>query len=207
MRAADGLAVVFDFGGVLIDWNPRYLYRSLFAGREADMEYFLAEICNQHWNEQQDRGRPFADAVADLTARHPDWAALIAAYDKRWPEMLAGSIDGAVAVLRDLKASGCPLYGLTNWSAEKFPLARDRFAFLDLFDGIVVSGEVGLKKPEPAIFELLCQRFDLVPAATVFIDDSQTNVAAAAGLGFQALHYQSPGALRAGLIAIGVLSR
>jgi len=206
MSAPADLAVVFDFGGVLIDWDPRYLYRSLFAGREADMEHFLTEICDQAWNEQQDRGRSFADGVAELTARHPDWAEMIAAYDQRWPEMLADSIDGAVAVLRDVKASGRPLYGLTNWSAEKFPVARDRFAFLDWFDGIVVSGEVGLMKPEPGIFEHLCQRFDLVPAATIFIDDNRTNVAAAADLGFQAVHFQSAATLRAGLVACGVLS-
>jgi len=205
MSAPADLAVVFDFGGVLIDWDPRYLYRSLFAGREADMEHFLTEICDQAWNEQQDRGRSFADGVAELTARHPDWAEMIAAYDQRWPEMLAGSIDGAVAVLRDVKASGCPLFGLTNWSAEKFPVARDRFAFLDWFDGIVVSGEVGLKKPEPAIFEHLCQCFDLTPAATVFIDDSRANVAAAVDLGFHTLHFESAVTLRAGLVDIGVL--
>jgi len=206
MSASTDLAVVFDFGGVLIDWDPRYLYRSLFAGREADMEYFLTEVCSQDWNEQQDRGRSFAEGIAELTTRHPDWAEMIAAYDKRWPEMLAGSIDGTVAVLRDVNASGCPLFGLTNWSAEKFPVARDRFAFLDWFDGIVVSGEVGLKKPDPSIFEHLCQRFDLTPAETIFIDDSQINVDVATSLGFQALHFLSADTLRAGLAAKGILS-
>src|SRR5262249_49366287 len=134
-------AVVFDLGGVLIDWNPRHLYRKLFADAGA-MEDFLATVCTQEWNQEQDSGRRWDQAVALLVARYPQHRELIAAYHHRWEEMLAGSIADSVAVLSDLKAGGGRLYALTNWSAEKFGIARARFDFLAWFDDIVVSGEV-----------------------------------------------------------------
>lgn len=198
-------AVVFDLGGVLVDWNPRYLYRQLFPGDAAGMEAFLAGVCTQAWNERQDRGRPFAEGVAELSLRHPDRAELIAAYDHRWEDMLAGPIAGTVALLDALAAAGRPLYALTNWSAEKFPIARRRFGFLDHFAGIVVSGEVGLIKPEPAIFEHLCRSHGLEPERTVFIDDSQPNVEAAAALGFRALQFRSSDQLMIDLAALELL--
>ncbi len=123
-------AVVFDLGGVLVDWDPRYLYRKLFPGDEAAMEHFLNAIIDGEWNVQQDAGRPFAEAVAEASARHPQHAALIKAFDSRWEEMLAGPIHGTVALLDSLRQRGVPLYGLTNWSQEKFPIARARFDFL-----------------------------------------------------------------------------
>ena len=205
MRRLQPTTVVFDLGGVLIDWNPRYLYRQLFAGRAAEMEAFLSEICTQEWNERQDCGRSFADGVAELVARHPAHAEMIRAYDTRWPEMVGGPIAGSVALLDRLKAAGRPLYALTNWSAEKFVHARERLAFLDNFDGIVVSGEVGMIKPDPAIFAHLCVRFGLDPGAAVLIDDSPANVAAAEAFGLGAIRFQSPERLASALRTLGLL--
>jgi 2-haloacid dehalogenase len=196
--------VVFDLGGVLIDWNPRHLYRKIFADA-LEMERFLGEVCTQEWNEEQDAGRPFAEAVALLQARHPAEAERIAAFDRRWDEMIKGPIDETVAVLEELHAVGTPLYALTNWSAEKFPVAQRRFSFLERFRGILVSGEVGLKKPDPRIFRALSERFGIAPARAVFIDDSPKNVAAAAAEGFHALHFTGAAALRRDLRQLGFL--
>jgi 2-haloacid dehalogenase len=193
-------AVVFDLGGVLIDWDPRHLYRKLLAD-EAAVEEFLATVCTPEWNAEQDRGRPFAEAVAELAERHPEHAAAIAAYHERWPEMVAGDVPGTVEVLADLRAAGVPLYALTNWSAETFAITRDRFEFLDWFDGLLVSGEERVAKPDPAIFRLLLDRFGLDPAATVFVDDSEANVAAARGLGIDAVRFTGPEQLRRELSA------
>ncbi len=181
---------------MLIDWNPRHLYRKLFAGRPGEMEAFLAEVCSQAWNERQDRGRRFADGVVELVAKYPQSAELIRAYDRRWPEMLGGAIAGSVALLRQLKGTGVALYALTNWSAEKFGHARERFAFIADFDGIVVSGEVGMIKPDPAIFAHLCTRFRLDPARALLVDDSPANVAAAETFGLHAVRFHSPERLR-----------
>ncbi len=194
---------MFDLGGVLLDWNPRYLYRQLFDDPAA-MERFLADVCSPAWNERQDAGRPWDEAVAELSARHPDQADLIAAYHERWPETLRGEMPDSVAVLEELKELGLRLYALTNWSQEKFALARPRFAFLDGFDGIVVSGEERLVKPDPAIFHRLSTRYDIAPARAVYVDDSARNVAVAADLGFHALHFVDPHRLRQDLIALGL---
>jgi 2-haloacid dehalogenase len=197
-------AVVFDLGGVLIDWDPRYLYRKLLADDEA-VEEFLATVTTPEWNLEQDRGRPFAEAVAELVERHPDHAAAIAAYHERWPEMLGGDIPGAVELLAELRAAGVPLYALTNWSAETFRFARERFEFLSWFDGVVVSGEERVIKPDPRIFGVLLDRFGLTPEATLFVDDSAANVAAARELGFDAVRFQDPDRLRRDLAARGLL--
>jgi len=199
-------AVVFDLGGVLIDWDPRYLYRKLLAD-EAAVEEFLATVCTPEWNAEQDRGRPFAEGVAELAERHPEHAADIAAYHERWPEMLAGEVPGSVEVLADLRAAGVPLYALTNWAAETFAITRERFEFLDWFCGLLVSGEEGMTKPDPAIFRLLLDRFGLDPAAAVFVDDSEANVAAARGLGIDAVRFTGPERLRRELSARRMLAR
>jgi 2-haloacid dehalogenase len=199
-------AVVFDLGGVLIDWDPRYLFRKLLAD-EAAVEEFLATVCTPEWNAELDRGRPFAEGVAELVERHPEHAAAIAAYHERWPEMLAGEVPGTVEVLADLRAAGVPLYALTNWSAETFAITRGRFEFLTWFDGLLVSGEEGMTKPDPAIFRLLLDRFGLDPGATVFVDDSEANVAAARELGFDAVRFTGPGQLRRELTARRMLAR
>jgi 2-haloacid dehalogenase len=198
-------AVVFDLGGVLIDWNPRHLYRKLFPGDAAAMELFLTTVVDFEWNAHQDAGRPFAEAVADASARHPQHASLIEAFDSRWEEMLAGPIHGTVTLLVSLRQRGVPLYALTNWSRDKFPIARARFDFLAWFDGIVVSGEEGLVKPDPAIFHRLTARYGIKPSTTLFIDDSEKNVVAARNLGFKAHHFLSPEGLRATLGECGLL--
>lgn len=199
-------AVVFDLGGVLIDWNPRYLYRQLFGPDEAAMEHFLAEVATSEWNAEQDRGRSWAEAVEVLVREHPADAALIEAYRLRWKEMLGGPIEPTVALLAELRERGqVRLLALTNWSAETFPIARPDYPFLEWFEAIVVSGEVGLMKPDPAIFRHLAAEHDLDPRSTVFIDDSPTNVRAAADLGFRAIAFRDAAELRAGLAALGLL--
>jgi 2-haloacid dehalogenase len=199
-------AVVFDLGGVLVDWNPRHLYRKLFSDA-ARMEWFLAEVCNGDWNVQQDAGRPFAEAIKEACARWPAEEALIRAFHERWDEMIAGAIDGTVAILEELAAAGVPLYALTNWSAETFPRARPRFPFFERFRAIVVSGELGVIKPDPPIFEHLLRLSGTTPGQTVFIDDSAKNVAGAAALGFIALKFDSPERLRSDLAALALLPR
>lgn len=191
-------AVVFDLGGVLIDWNPRHLYRQLFDDAAA-MERFLAEVCSPAWNARQDAGRPWDEAVAELAARYPEQAALIAAFRDRWDEMLGGEIAGSVALLAELRGHGVPVYALTNWSQQTFPVAQARYPFLGWFGGIVVSGEEGLIKPDAAIYARMLQRFGLDPARTAFIDDAPANVAAAAALGLRALQFRDPERLRADL--------
>lgn len=205
-------AVVFDIGGVLVDWNPRYLYRKLLPDEPA-VERFLAEVCTTAWNAEQDRGRPWAEAVASLTERFPDHAPLITAYHERWGEMLGGAIDGTVAVLRELRDAGVPLYALTNFSVEKFAQTRARFGFreacernqdrwLDWFDGIVVSGDERLVKPDLRIYQLLLDRYGLRPDSTVFVDDQPGNVTAARALGMAGLRFTDPDQLRADLVAL-----
>lgn len=200
-RAVD--AVIFDLGGVLIDWNPRHLYRKLFDDA-AEMETFLHEVCAHSWNLEQDRGRPWAQAIAELTAVHPDKAELIAAYRGRWMEMLKGPIAGTVAILETLHAADVPLYALTNWSAETYPIAEELYGFLGLFRGVVVSGRIGLVKPDAAIYTHTVERFGVVPARTVFIDDSAKNVAGAEAIGLRGLHFTGPEALARDLGALGL---
>src|SRR5712672_2993861 len=178
MTKAGRSIVVFDLGGVLIDWDPRHLYRKLFAGDEAAMEHFLATVCTHEWNRRQDAGRSFAEGARLLKTEHPDKADLIDAYGNRFDEMIAGPIAGPVDILAELRDRGTPLYGLTNWSAETYPAALERFAFLRWFRGILVSGEVGLIKPDPRIFWLLLERFAIAPAEAVYIDDVGRNAAA-----------------------------
>jgi 2-haloacid dehalogenase len=199
-------AVVFDLGGVLIDWDPRHLYRKLLAD-EAAVEEFLATVCTPEWNAELDRGRPFAEGVAELVERHPEHAANIAAYHERWSEMVVGDIPGTVEVLAELRTAGVPLYALTNWSAETFAITRGRFEFLEWFDGLLVSGQERVTKPDPAIFRLLVDRFGLDPAATVFVDDAEANVAAARRLGIDAIRFTGPEDLRRELVARRLLAR
>lgn len=207
--AADGpREVIFDLGGVLIDWDPRYLYRSLFPGDEAAMERFLAEICTPAWNLELDRGRAFAEAVAELATRHPDHRPAIEAYHTRWLEMVAGPIPGTVAILEELHARGTSLWALTNWSAETFALVRSdpAYAFLDHFQRIFVSGELRLVKPDPAIFAHVLDAIGAEPGSCLFIDDSPHNVAAARKLGIRVHHFVGPEPLRQDLARQGLLA-
>ena len=197
--------VLFDLGAVLVDWNPRYLYRSLFNGDEKAMEHFLANIVPGWWNHDIDAGKTFDQAVAERVAVHPDHAGMIALWRDEWEKMLSGEIAGSVAILGELRNKGYKLHALTNWSAETFPIARRRFEFLEWFEHIVVSGEVGLAKPDPRIFELTIERCRLVPSRTVFIDDSLKNVEAGRNAGLHGLHFRDPDQLRADLNKLGLL--
>lgn len=197
--------VVFDLGGVLIDWNPRHLYAKLFPGNQAAMEDFLATVTTPEWNGRQDAGRALAEGVAELQARHPDRAELIEAYYARWEEMLGGPLLDSVALLDALHQRAVPLYGLTNWSRETFPIARERFDFLSRFEGIVVSGEEGVAKPDPEIFRILLDRYGLDARTTLFIDDNRQNVEIAEGLGFHTHHFQSPQGLHQAIAGHGLL--
>jgi 2-haloacid dehalogenase len=198
-------AVLFDLGGVLVDWDPRYLYRKIFADQAA-MEHFLATVCTQEWNEEQDAGQPFAEGVRLLTERHPHMAAEIAAYHLRWEEMLNGEIAASVAIVSELRERPLRLFALTNWSAETFPIARRLFPFLAWFDAILISGEECVRKPDRRIFELAATRFGFDPAATLFIDDSPRNIEAAAALGFRTHRFIDPEGLRAVLVVEGALA-
>jgi 2-haloacid dehalogenase len=204
-RTARPSAVVFDLGGVLIDWDPRYLYRQLFDGNETAMEAFLTEVTTPEWNLQQDAGRSWDDAVAALTREHPEHAELIAAYRDRWPETLGEAIGPTVEILGDLRRAGIRLFALSNWSAETFPVARRRYPFLEWFEGIVISGEVGITKPDLLVYRHLLERNALDPASTVFIDDNEANVQAASEIGMIAIRFEGGDALRSALADLGLL--
>jgi 2-haloacid dehalogenase len=197
--------ILFDLGGVLIDWNPRYLYRPLFKGDEAAMELFLATAAAPEWNHQIDAGKPFRDAVAERQREFPDHAELIAFWHTDWHKMLGDAIEETVEVLDALRAKGLRLYALTNWSAETFPIARSRFGFLEWFEDIVVSGEVGLAKPDPRIFDVAIKRCGLTPGSTVFVDDNLSNVQIAQQLGFHAVRFEHAHGFRARLEQLGAL--
>ena len=202
---ADGPPIpVFDVGGVLLDWNPRHLYRTLIPDEDA-REHFLATVCTPLWNLEMDRGRPWADGVGELVARFPEHAPLIRAFDERWPEMVAGVYEDTVAILEALLDSGRAVYCITNFSADKFALARTLFPFLDRFTGIVVSGEVGLIKPDPAIFRCLLDRYRLDAARCLFIDDMAVNVRAAEAVGMAVHHHVGAAGLRGVLTEAGLL--
>ncbi len=197
--------VVFDLGGVLIDWNPRHLYRKLFAGDDAAMEDFLANVCTSQWNLQQDAGRPFSEACALLKSQHPDRSEMIDAWFERFDEMMAGPIQGTVEILAELRDSNVPVYALSNWSAETFPFAQKRFEFLQWFQGIFLSGDVRLVKPDTRIFQRFCERFGLNPEEIIYIDDLQHNVEASSKIGMRAIHFTDPASLRRQLAHLGLL--
>jgi 2-haloacid dehalogenase len=200
-------AGIFDLGGVLIDWNPRHLYRKLFAGDDEAMERFLADVCTPAWNRELDRGRPFQEAIDELAGEHPHEAPLIHAYWDRWSEMLGGLDREVLAILDQLHARGLRLYALSNWSAQTYGATRHLVPELDLFDGVLISGEAGHVKPEPEIFTAAIARFGVEPERAFFVDDIAANVAAARVLGMTALQFSGAAALRRDLAAIGVLPR
>lgn len=196
-------AVVFDLGGVLIDWRREFLYERLIDD-PGQRTWFLDTVCTLAWNADGDRGRPFAELVAERSALFPEEADLIAAYWQRWDEMSGPAMDATVAVLDEVQALGLPTFALTNWSAETLPRVRHRYGFLDSFDGMLVSGEEGIIKPDAAIYRLLCRRFGLTPEWTFFVDDSVANIDAARDLGFVSHRFVDASALRSALIASGV---
>lgn len=192
---AEAEAVVFDIGGVLLDWDPRHLYRKLFDDEDA-MNRFLAEVCTLDWHAAHDLGVPYETSCAALAAGHPEHAELIWAWGRRSEEMIAGPIAGTVRILRELKDAGVPCYALTNMEPYAYPLRLERFDFLRWFDGTVVSGFEGVAKPDTEIFRRMLARFDLEPAGTVMIDDSARNLTAARSLGMQTVEFQSVDHLR-----------
>lgn len=196
--------VIFDLGGVLIDWNPRYLYRKLMQS-EAEIEHFLSHICTPAWNAQQDAGRPFHEGVAVLIEQYPQDRELIEAYHQRWEEMLGGAIGESVEIFRQIKSAGLPVYALTNWYAETFPHAKNRFSFLHEFDGIVVSGEEKVAKPEARLFRILLERYKITASTALYIDDNADNIATARQLGLHAIHFQNAAQLRQALQELKVL--
>lgn len=196
--------VIFDVGRVLIEWDPRLLYRQLLPD-EAAVDHFLTRICPPEWNLEQDRGRPWAEAVALQSALYPEHADLIEAWDHRWSETVPDAIWESVALFGQLRARGVPVYGLTNFSQEKWPLVVARFGFLSEFDDVVVSGDVGLVKPDPAVYSLLLRRNGLTAADGLFIDDSAANITAAEGLGLATHHFQNAAGLARDLTARGLI--
>ena len=184
-------AVVFDVGGVLLDWDPRHLYRKLIPD-PAEMEWFLANVCTPQWHEEHDRGLSTAESCAALADKWPQYAGLILAWSERGEEMVAGPLPDGVKLLREVTGSGLPCYALTNMEAETYPKRVARYEFLRSLAGAVVSGFEGVAKPDREIYELLLRRFGLDAATTLFIDDRAVNVSAAAGAGMQAMVYSGP---------------
>ena len=199
--------LIFDLGNVLIRWNPKRVFRTIFK-TEAAIDKFLAEICTMDWNEKQDAGRSIAEGNRILIEKHPQYQTEIEAYYGRWAEMLGGEIKGTVEILEELKATRkYRLYALTNWSAETFPEALKRYEFLQYFKEILVSGKEGIKKPNAAIYELTLSRFGIDSATAIFIDDSARNVAAAEAVGIPSIHFKSAAQLRQALTDLGVLRK
>lgn len=197
--------IVFDLGGVVVDWNPRYMYQKIFA-TPAQAEWFLENICTNDWNEEQDAGRSLQEATDMLVRQFPDLEAPIRAYYGRWEEMLGGPIAGTVELLRQLKQQpGVKLYALTNWSAETFPIALNRYDFLHWFDGRVVSGEEKTRKPFTRIYQILLERFGIRADTALYLDDNLRNLHPARDLGFFTHHFQTPELLRQELEGLGVL--
>ncbi|RNC66716.1 HAD family phosphatase [Proteiniphilum sp. X52] len=178
--------IVFDFGGVLIDWNPIYLYREIFD-KEEDMNHFLGHICRYEWNVLQDAGRSLAEGTRVLQEQHPEYREEIAMYYGRWDEMLGGTIEENVKLIKPLKEK-YKVYGLTNWSAETIPIAMERYNFFKDLDGMVVSGAEKTVKPDPRLYRILLERYGIQAGESLFIDDNHTNIETAQQLGFQTIH-------------------
>jgi 2-haloacid dehalogenase len=196
--------IIFDLGGVLIDWNPRYVYRTIFK-TEKEMDWFLENVTTQEWNENQDAGYSLHKATQELISKHPEWEPEIKAYYGRWLEMLGDQLHETVEILQQLKKSGkYKLYALTNWSAETFPHALERFEFFKLFDGVVVSGEEKMRKPSAEFYKVLLDRYHIDPANTIFIDDSLRNVKGAEAVGITGIHFHNPSQLKEALQRLGV---
>ncbi len=198
-------AIIFDIGGVLLDWDPYYLYRKILGDDRQVVDRFLKAVDFFRWNKENDRGRSVAEGTAELSARFPEYRQLIQAYDERYLESVNGAIQPAVEILRRLKHLGYFLYGLSNWPAEKFALVRPQYPFFEAFDGLVISGEVRLVKPDKAIFELLLERIGRPAGECLFIDDHDRNIAAARELGFQTILFQSAQQLEMELRSMAIL--
>jgi len=196
--------IVFDLGGVLIDWNPRHLYVKIFSDLD-EMEYFLKEVCSQDWNSQLDVDKSFLDGIDELVPKFPQYEEQIRAYYLRWEEMVCGAFQGSVEILSELKEDGYPLAALSNWSSETFPLVKDQYEFLSWFNPLVISGQIGYKKPAPEPFQILLHELSLNAGDCVFIDDMEGNIQEARRQGFEAIQFSSPEQLRADLADLGLI--
>ena len=196
--------IVFDLGGVLIDWNPRYLYRKIFE-TEAEVDHFLTQVCDHDWNELQDQGRDLAEGTAERIARFPEYKQEIEAFYGRWTEMLGGPNQPVVELLGNLVRSGAyNLFSITNWSHQTFPIARKMYSFLSSFQDIVISGVEKVKKPDPRIFQILLDRQQIQPRECLFIDDSLRNVEGAQQMNMHSIHYRSPDQLLTDMRDLGI---
>ncbi|HET9056104.1 MAG TPA: HAD family phosphatase [Chitinophagaceae bacterium] len=199
--------IIFDLGGVLIDWNPAYVYRQVFSTEE-EVNWFLKNITTSDWNENQDAGKPIAEATEELIQRFPDQEVNIRIYYNRWEEMLGGPINETVEILGEIKnLTNKKLYALTNWSAETFPVALQKYSFLHWFDGRIVSGEEKTRKPFPDIYEKLIHRFSINPDRAIYIDDNERNLYPAKNMGMHVIHFKTPGLLREELDSLGVFKQ
>lgn len=197
--------IIFDLGAVLIDWNPDYMYRTIFDD-EQEMRDFLATVTTPDWNEEQDAGRTLQEGTEWLIRKHPHHEANIRAFYDRWIEMLGDAFDGTVEIFKELKESNkYKIYALTNWSAETFPLAQQKFDFLNWFDGVVVSGAEKMRKPTPDFYQILLNRYNVKPEESLFIDDNYRNILAAEKLGINSIHFTSPEQLKEELLKRGIL--
>ncbi len=197
--------IIFDLGGVLIDWDPRYVYREVFNGDEEKVAWFLNTICTSDWNVEHDAGRLLKDGTELLVKQYPKYEEWIRIYYDRWADMLGGPIIENVDLLHKLKeTSNLSLFALTNWSAETFPVALERYHFLQHFEGIVVSGEEKTRKPFPKIYEIILDRYQIIPENAVFIDDNFDNVVAANNLGIHGIHFKNASQLAKDLISLGI---
>jgi 2-haloacid dehalogenase len=185
-------AFIFDFGNVLIEWNPKLVYQRFFPDDPEGMERFLNEVDFMGWNAKQDKGRPFKEGVADLSAQFPHYSHLIQAYHDHWKDSIGAAQWGTVEIMKHLKRKGYPLYGLSNWSAETFPYARAKYDFFELLDDMVISGAVGYVKPEPEIYHIMLDKIGRRAGECLFIDDSLANVQQAQRMGFETIHFKSP---------------
>ena len=198
--------IIFDLGGVLIDWNPRYLYQKIFKS-EGEITWFLENVCTPEWNEQQDAGRSFTEATEELVIKFPEHELAIRAWYGRWKETIGGPIHDTVEILRSIKDSKTHrLYALTNWSAETFPWALGQFEFLHWFEGIVVSGVEKTRKPFPDFYQILLDRYEVVPHQSIFIDDNLKNIEAARDLRIDGIHFQGAKPLAEALAKRGIIT-
>jgi len=189
--------IIFDLGGVLIDWNPLYVFHDEYFDSIGKRNYFFENVCTSDWNENQDAGYPIAKATEERIALFPEWEKPIRDFYGRWTEMLGGPMRETVDIFRELKQNpGLKFYALTNWSAETFPIALERFDFLHWFDGRLVSGEEKTRKPFPEFYQKLVGKFSVNPSQSVFIDDNLRNVKGGEAVGFQGIHYLNPSQLR-----------
>ena len=184
--------IIFDLGGVLIDWNPEYVYLKEFNGDRIKMKWFFDNICTPSWNEQQDEGKLMKKATQERVKLFPEYKRLIEMFYGRWEEMLKEEISGTVKILENLKRNNYRLIALTNWSAETFPIAIKKYKFLKLFEGIVVSGEIKMLKPFKEIYDFTLKKYNLDPKECVFIDDRLENIQGAVRCGINGIQFESP---------------